>query len=153
MFDRNTRNNLTVWTKKKKSKKEKKLNSGSFKNVINKNEFTNHKSYIRRKFSYWTTLKSKNSIKNCDRINLQSSNARVESMKTERVRLAAGVNRTWPNGWLSLPEQASISISSGWSPIERESDIVFVQILRFVWVDSLRFGYVKAAVILLERQI
>ena len=36
---------------------------------------------------------------------------------------------------------ASVGISQSWSPIEQVSDIVFVQILCFVCVDSLCYGY------------
>ena len=38
-------------------------------------------------------------------------------------------------------QAALVSISPSWSSIERVSDIVFVQILCFVSVDSLRNGY------------
>ena len=53
-------------------------------------------------------------------------------------------SRGKPNTTERLAESTrtvSVSISPSWSPIERVSDIVFLQIPRFVCVDSLRFVY------------
>ena len=56
----------------------------------------------------------------------------------------ANEGRGKPNTVERLAESTravSVSISPRWSTIERVSDIVFVKILRFVCVYSLRYGY------------
>ena len=73
--------------------------------------------------------------------NVQSSNPRVEPMKTEHARMTAEAKPNMTKRLAESTRAASVSISPSWSPIEQMSDIVFVQILRFVGFDSLRYVY------------